>query len=118
MRALIFACAIAMGSAANAQERTPTERQGLTELAYTLGQSHGLRQLCDGEADQYWRAWMGRMLETESPDDSFDRRLRDSFNTGYASAQAKFPSCTPAARAEAERSARRGQALARGAAGG
>ena len=119
MKTLLTAAFIlALAGSARAQELGPTQRQSLTELAYALGQSHGLRQLCEGAGDQYWRSWMGRLLEAESPDDAFDRRLRDSFNTGFASAQAKYPTCSPQARAEAGRAARRGRALARAAAGG
>lgn len=120
MKALLTAVAVclAVAGSAHAQALGPAQRQSLTELAYALGQSHGLRQLCEGASDQYWRSWMGRLLEAESPDDAFDRRLRDSFNTGFASAQAKYPTCSPAARAEAGRAARRGKALARVVGGG
>ena len=38
------------------QERAADERQRLLDLAYTLGESHALRQICQGEGDQYWRS--------------------------------------------------------------
>ena len=103
--------ALALGSPAHAQERSPAQRQTLNSLAYVLGQSHALRQACEGEGDQLWRSWMSRLLETESPDDAFDRRMRDSFNTGYYAAQARFPKCDDAGKAEAQSAAARGRAL-------
>ena len=96
--------AVALGGAARAQERSPAQRQVLTELAMVMGQSHALRQACDGPTDQVWRGWMMRLLQTEAQDDAFDRRMRESFNT-----------CSRASRAEAARTARRGGDLARAA---
>ncbi len=118
-RALIAGAAwLLAATVVAAQDRPPTQRQSLAELAYVLGRSHGLRQLCEGPRDQVWRSWMARLLEREAPDDALNRRLRDSFNTGYASAQAQYPSCSRASRAEAERSAERGRTLARALDGG
>jgi len=112
----LLIAAIIAGPAA-AQDRAPADRQTLTDLAFLLGQSHALRQVCEGPQDQYWRSWMGRLLESEAPDDAFDRRLRDGFNTGFAAAQARFPVCSEASKAEAGRTAQRGRALARAAGG-
>ena len=95
-----------------AQDRTPVQRQTLTELAYVLGESHALRQDCQGQADQYWRLRMSQLLQAETPDEAFDRSLRENFNTGYAAAQAQFPMCDDRSQAEAARLARRGAALA------
>lgn len=108
---LVAVCLLA--GPALAQDRSPAHRQVLTDLARTLGESHGLRQVCEGPSDQTWRTWMSRLLEAEAPDDAFDRRLREAFNTGYYAAQARFPECDSAARAEAARSAARGKALSR-----
>jgi uncharacterized protein (TIGR02301 family) len=111
---LMAAALLAFGpGAALAQDRTPAQRQTLTDLAYVIGQSHGLRQACEGPSDQMWRSWMSRLLETEAPDAAFDRRLRDSFNTGFYAAQARFADCNDANRAEALRVAERGRALSR-----
>jgi uncharacterized protein (TIGR02301 family) len=95
-----------------AQDRAPVQRQTLTELAYVLGESHALRQACMGEGDQYWRSRMSQLLQVETPDEAFDRSLRESFNTGYAAAQAQFPMCDDRSQAEAARLAHRGEALA------
>jgi len=109
---MAVAAAIALASPAFAQDRTPTQRQTLVQLAYVLGQSHALRQACMGPDDQYWRERMARLVQTESPDSAFDVRLRDSFNSGFSSGQAQFPSCSSESRAEEAREAGRGRALA------
>jgi uncharacterized protein (TIGR02301 family) len=66
------------------QERDAGERQRLLDLAYTIGENHALRQACEGEADQYWRARMVRLTEVEQADQAFDAQLRERFNTGFA----------------------------------
>jgi len=109
---LAFAAAVALTTPALAQDRTPTQRQTLVELAYVLGQSHALRQACMGPQDQYWRERMTRLVATESPDTAFDTRLRDSFNSGFSTSQAQFPSCGPESRTEEARAAAHGKALA------
>ncbi|MFN3524264.1 MAG: TIGR02301 family protein [Phenylobacterium sp.] len=109
--ALIAILALAAAPAA-AQTRGPVERQALVDLSYVLGESHALRQACEGEDDQYWRARMIRLVELEAPDESLDRRLRTAFNTGYSTARAAHPRCDAAGRAEAARAAVRGRALA------
>jgi uncharacterized protein (TIGR02301 family) len=83
-----------------------------------LGESHALRQVCEGATDQTWREWMSRLLETEKPDDALERRLRNAFNAGYYGAQARHPVCSEAAKADAARAAARGRALSRQARGG
>ena len=109
---MAFAAAVALTTPALAQDRTPTQRQTLVELAYVLGQSHALRQACMGPQDQYWRERMTRLVATESPDTAFDTRLRDSFNSGFSTSQAQFPSCGPESRTEEARAAAHGKALA------
>jgi len=96
-----------------AQDRDAGERQRLLDLAYTLGESHALRQACEGEGDQYWRSRMVRLTEVEQADQAFDVQLRERFNTGFASRRSEYPICGDDSR-EAERQvARKGQALAR-----
>lgn len=97
---------------AQSQDRTPAVRQSLVDLAYVLGESHALRQACLGEDDQYWRTRMIRMVDTEQPDAALDRRLKESFNTGFASRQSEFPTCTGATRRAEIATAARGQSLA------
>ena len=95
-----------------AQDRNPAQRQTLTELAYVLGQSHALRQVCMGPEDQFWRERMSKLVQTEAPDPQFDTRLRESFNSGFTAAQTQYPSCGPDSRAAETRAAARGRALA------
>lgn len=99
-------------SGALAQDRSPVERQKLLDLAFALGESHALRQLCEGSDDQYWRSRMVRMTDVEKADQAFDAQLRDRFNTGFAARQGQFPQCDDASRQAEQQVARKGQALA------
>lgn len=107
--ALILAC---LTTSALAQDREPVERQRLLDLAYALGESHALRQTCEGEADQFWRARMVRLTEVEQADQGFDAQMRERFNTGFAARQGEFPLCDVASRKAEQQAARKGQALA------
>ena len=99
MRRLIVPFALAaLALPALAQDRSPALRQSLVDLAYVLGESHALRQACTSLEDQYWRTRMMNMVAEERPDEALDRRLKESFNTGFASRQSEFPACTPASR--------------------
>ena len=95
-----------------AQDRTPSQRQTLGELAYALGESHALRQMCSGPGDQYWRDRMLRLTQVEASDPSFDAVIRERFNTGYAAGQAQAQDCNAASRRAEAGAAARGQALA------
>lgn len=108
---VLSAFALPAVTPASAQERTPPERQTLLDLAYTLGESHALRQACSGEDDQYWRDRMVRMTETEAADEAFDGRLKQQFNAGFATRRTEFPSCSPASKRAEQAVARKGQAL-------
>jgi uncharacterized protein (TIGR02301 family) len=95
-----------------AQERAADERQRLLDLAYTLGESHALRQACQGETDQFWRSRMVRLTEVEQADQAFDAQMRERFNTGFASRRSEYPTCDDASRKAEQATARKGQALA------
>ena len=97
---------------ASAQDRGPETRQVLADLAYTLGQSHALRQACVDKDDQFWRDRMGRLLGVEASDQALNRRLRGAFDTGFAAARLSYPRCGAGARAELARLAGRGKDLA------
>jgi uncharacterized protein (TIGR02301 family) len=105
---------LALGAAAPAaaQERSPADRQTLVALAYALGQSHALRQICLGASDYYWRHRMQQLVAAEQPDGPFNRRLADSFNDGFVASRQAFPTCNAAAKAEAEAIATKGGELA------
>lgn len=114
MQRRVFAIAIlsAFALPVGAQERPPPERQILLDLAYAIGESHALRQVCSGDDDQYWRDRMVRMTDTEAADEAFDGRLKQQFNAGFATRQTEFPSCSPASKRAEQAVARKGQALA------
>jgi uncharacterized protein (TIGR02301 family) len=101
-----------LSGVALAQDREPVERQTLVDLAYTLGRSHALRQVCAGPGDQYWREKMMQVSQTEAPDADFDSRLKNAFNSGYASGQTEFPTCTADSRRAEAAAAQKGQNLA------
>uniref|UniRef100_B0T048 TIGR02301 family protein n=1 Tax=Caulobacter sp. (strain K31) TaxID=366602 RepID=B0T048_CAUSK len=100
-----------LAAGARAQDRGPVERQQLLDLAFTIGESHALRQLCEGPNDQYWRSRMVRLTEVEKADQAFDAQLRDRFNTGFAAGQGQFPQCDETSRRAQQQSASKGQAL-------
>lgn len=110
-RLLLTAALAALATPALAQERNPAERQVLVDLAYVLGESHALRQTCEGDGDMFWRSRMEQMLRVEAADQSFVTRLTLSFNSGYAAGQAGFPACDAGLKAEARRIAGRGRQL-------
>jgi uncharacterized protein (TIGR02301 family) len=108
-----FVLALCAGPAL-AQDRSPALRQNLVDLAYVLGEAHALRQACQGQDDQFWRLRMIRLVDTEQPDAALDRRLKESFNAGFASRQSEYPACTPASRRAQAQVAIHGQQLAAG----
>lgn len=95
-----------------AQERDAKDRQRLLDLAYTLGESHALRQACQGETDQYWRSRMVRLTEVEQADQAFDAQMRERFNTGFASRRSEYPTCDDASRKAEQQVSRKGQSQA------
>ena len=111
LKRLLIALLLFAGPAL-AQDRPPAERQTLGELAYALGESHALRQLCAGLNDQYWRDRMLRLTQVEASDPSFDAVIRERFNTGYAAGQAQAIECDAVSRRAEAAAASRGQALA------
>ena len=95
-----------------AQERSPEMAQTLAELSRVLGESHALRQACEGSGDQYWRARMNRLAETEAGDPELEARLKDSFNAGFAEGRRIYPACGEGTRRALALTAVRGRELA------
>lgn len=112
-RTAVFAVAMLFATPVLAQERTPPERQTLVDLAYAIGESHGLRQTCQGAGDQFWRDRMVQLTETEAPEAEFAERLKQAFNSGFASRQAQFPTCSHESRKAELAVARKGEGLAK-----
>lgn len=109
---LLAASLLTLAFPVQAQERTPAQRQTLADIAFVLGESHALRQACEGAYDQYWRDRMMGLTDAEVPDAALDRRLKEAFNSGFASRRAEFPECSRASRIAEVAAARRGQSLA------
>jgi uncharacterized protein (TIGR02301 family) len=107
LAALLFAAPVL------AQERTPPERQSLVDLAYAIGESHALRQVCSGDGDQHWRDRMAELINTEAADADLEARLKQSFNSGYAARQSQFPACGPDSRKAELAVARKGEGIAK-----
>jgi uncharacterized protein (TIGR02301 family) len=95
------------------QDRPPSDRQLLLELAHTIGEAHAIRQVCEGPQDQFWRGRMLSMLEAEDADFAFSERLRAAFNNGFLERQYAHPACNRLTREAESEVAARGQALAR-----
>ena len=116
LKPLLLALSLFAAAPALAQEpprRAPDQRQIVTDLAYVLGEAHGLHRLCAGPADATWYAKMQQLLSAEAPDSGFRRRLVDSFNAGYQARQAEFPVCGKASQAAERAAAAHGASLAR-----
>ena len=96
-----------------ARAEPPPVRPGLSDLAYTLGEAHALRQACRGRADGYWYARMQALLKLEAP--ARERRLQwvERFNTGFAAAKSAHPACDAEARAALADARARAAPLAR-----
>jgi uncharacterized protein (TIGR02301 family) len=96
---------------AQAQDRSPAERQALLDLSRIMGESHAIRQTCEGPQDGYWYTRMKHLLDVEAADQGLKRRLANAFSAGFNQTKALYPQCVDAARAEAKRIARTAQGL-------
>lgn len=104
--------ALLIAAPALAQERPPPERQSLVDLAYAIGESHALRQVCNGDGDQHWRDRMSELLSTEAADEAFEARLKQAFNSGFAARKSQFPTCGIDSRKAELAVARKGEGIA------
>jgi uncharacterized protein (TIGR02301 family) len=109
MRPAAFLLALMIAGTAQAQPREQT----VSNLAFVLGQSHALRQLCLGPDDQYWRQRMLKMIELEAPHPAARKPLAEHFNDGFTAGKGQYPRCSAQSRAAERSTAARGQALAR-----
>eukprot|EP01030_Chromulinospumella_sphaerica_P019183 gene19183-19066_t len=111
-RALPVLAALLLATPTLAQERPPPERQSLVDLAYAIGESHALRQVCSGDGDQHWRDRMAELINTEAADADFEARLKQAFNSGFAARKSQFPSCGIDSRKAELAVARKGEGIA------
>lgn len=114
-RAALLAAALTLSAPALAQDAAPAAASSpqsgrvwyegqVTELASVLGGAHYLRVLCSGRDDQQWRNFMRGVMEREP---AMQATLRDAFNEGYRTEEARFPACSTASQqTEAELRAR------------
>lgn len=97
-----------------AQERTIEMRDALVNLARVLGESHALRQACEGSGDQYWRTRMTRLAETEQAEPVLEQDMKDGFNAGFAETKRLYPACGDSTRRAQGLAAARGREIALG----
>ncbi len=109
--ALALASAPSLGLAQSIR-RSPQAREALVQLAYDLGEAHALHRLCAGPSDATWYARMQQLQAQEAADESFRRRLVQSFNGGFSAGSSEYTACTPKARAAERAITARGAALA------
>lgn len=110
---LAFATALALllpAGAAGAQGRDPAGDRVVRQLAETLGEAHGLKQICR-PGDQGWRNRMARLIELEAPEPQERAVLTRRFNAGFQAARRRWPSCVAKVFLEEARVARRGREL-------
>ena len=110
MRALVLA--LLLLSAAGAAAAQPPRGEIVSDLAYATGQSHALRQLCQGAEDQYWRTRMERIIDLEAKDEAARAPLAERFNEGFRAARRQYPRCSDASRSAERTVAANGKALA------
>ena len=86
--------------------------QQVADMAFALGQSHALRQVCQGPTDQYWRNRMERMIELETTAPAERAPLAERFNAGFSDARQRYPRCTSQSRVAERSAAGHGRTLA------
>ncbi|MEL7027867.1 MAG: TIGR02301 family protein [Pseudomonadota bacterium] len=99
---------------ASAQEPAAPAGRGeqLTRLADILGRVHHLRGHCARGESEIWRNRMQRLVELERMGGKARKALIDTFNAAFYDSRARFPDCSPSARAEAVALASEGRRLA------
>ena len=111
MRLALLTAAVLFADPALAQDRPAEMREALVGLTRVLGESHALRQACEGVSDQNWRGRMNRLVETEQPDEDLDARMKASFNAGFAESRRLYPVCSDGSRRALALAAIRGREL-------
>lgn len=111
MRLALLTAAVLVSAPALAQDRPVEMREALVGLTRVLGESHALRQACEGASDQHWRGRMNRLVETEQPDEDLDARMKASFNAGFAEGRRLYPVCSDGSRHALALAAARGREL-------
>ncbi|MEO0467470.1 MAG: TIGR02301 family protein [Pseudomonadota bacterium] len=108
IRTLVILLGLMAVSAAPSAQELPLRNQDYirdaVQLADVLGSAHGVRYVCNGKDDQYWRVHMITLLRLEAPDSGALRSsLVRAFNNAFSNAQQRYPICdTRAVDAEAQ----------------
>ena len=95
---LVLAACLSIGPRASAQEDLPLRNQAYlrdtVRLAGVLGSAHGVRYVCNGEDDQYWRQHMIELLTLEAPRRGPRREaMVDAFNDSFSDARRRYRRC-------------------------
>lgn len=95
--------------------RSPQQTEIVLRLAETLGRTHALRQVCQGDENGSWYDRMQTLLRLEAPEGSngaadLRRRLVERFNVGFNDEKAKFADCGRETQVEAQRLSEAGRA--------
>ncbi len=102
----VFALAVALSGAAQAQSIAPETRpydDKLMRLSEILGAVHYLRELCGGNDGQLWRDRMQALMNTEGSSALRRAKLTRSFNNGYRSYSRTYSTCSATAQTAIDR---------------
>jgi uncharacterized protein (TIGR02301 family) len=99
---------------ARAQDATPPYEADILKLSEILGALHYLRTLCGSDDGAAWRERMQALIRAESCAPERCERLAGAFNTGYQGFSRNYRTCTPSAKAAAQRFLAEGSRLADG----
>ena len=104
MMTIGFAAMASTPAPADAQARTQDYLRDVIKLAGVLGSAHGVRYVCYGDADQYWRQHMVDLLGMEAPErGSLRESMVRAFNNSFTRTRDRFDVCDQRARsAEAD----------------
>lgn len=106
-----------LAPAASAEGDLPLRDQAYlrdaVRLAGVLGSAHGVRYVCNGEDDQYWRQHMIELLTLEAPQRGALRQaMVQSFNDSFSNARRRYTYCDQATVDAEKRYAAEGRDLA------
>lgn len=67
-------------------DRTPAYINDTLRLSGVLGAAHGIRVVCNGPSDQFWRVYMQELLDLEAPERGTQLRsaMARAFNNSYS----------------------------------
>jgi uncharacterized protein (TIGR02301 family) len=100
-------------NAVNGSAQPAPYDEQLSRLAEILGSIHYLRNLCNSDKEDAWRADMQQLLDAETKNEPERKeKLTAAFNRGYRSFASVYTDCTPQATVAEERYRNEGATLA------